>query len=182
MSQIASPSLSTGSSYTAMRARRARVASLLVARAPEAVAALDWPALDRAPDWLALDVDALAAFQRQVGAVLCARAMRLWIDGPRLAAARELLGTPFLAALLAEPDLAAVPMGLVPVPRIDAAAQVGPALQAAGGSVLLAAMPHGPLRTAAGAALAPVVASSMAHELAESIVAQAKALAAKVAS
>lgn len=160
-----------------LRARRARLAHSLVARAPEAVADLDWDALDRAPDWLALDDVALAAVQCQVGAMLCARSLRLWIDGPRLAAARDLLGEPFLAALLAQPDTASIPLGLVNVPRIDSAAQVGPALQSAGASVLLAALPHGPLRQAAAVAFAPTGASAMSHELAASVVERAVALA-----
>lgn len=163
--------------YTAVRARRARIASLLVARAHEAVAALDWEALDRAPDWLALGDVELAALQRRIGAVLYARAIRLWIDGPRLAAARDLLGAKFLAALLGQPDAASIPLGLVGAPGIASAAEVASALQSAGASVLLAAMPHGALRNAAAEVLAPVTASAMSHELAESLIAQAAALA-----
>lgn len=159
-----------------VRRHRAAVARRLIGRAPDAVAGLDWDACDRAPAWLALDDDDLASFQCRVGAVLCARALRLWIDGPRLAAARAILGDGFLAQLLAQPDSASIPLGLVGAPRIDHAAQVGPALQAAGASVLLASLAHGPLRQAVGVMLAPAAPSTMTHELADTLVARAQAL------
>lgn len=159
-----------------VRRHRAAVARRLIERAPDAVTALDWEACERAPAWLALDDDALASFQCRVGAVLCARALRLWIDGPRLAAARTILGETFLAQLLAQPDSASIPLGLIGAPRIDSAAQVGPALQAAGASVLLASLAHGPLRQAVGVMLAPAAPSTMTHELADTLVARAHAL------
>lgn len=165
------------SSAVQTRRHRAAVARRLVERAPDAVAALDWEACERAPAWLALGADELTTFQCRVGAVLCARALRLWIDGPRLAAARALLGESFLAQLLAQPDSASIPLGLIGAPRIDSAAQVGPALQAAGASVLLASLAHGPLRQAVGVMLAPAAPSTMTHELADTLVARAHALA-----
>ncbi len=159
-----------------MRAHRAAVARCLIERAPDAVAALDWEACERAPAWLALGDDELATFQCRVGAVLCARALRLWIDGPRLAAARAILGERFLAQLLAQPDSVSIPLGLIGAPRIDSAAQVAPALQSAGASVLLASLAHGPLRQAVGVMLAPAAPSTMTHELADTLVARAHAL------
>lgn len=159
-----------------LRRHRAAVARRLIERAPDAVAALDWDACDRAPAWLALDDAGLTTFQCRVGAVLCARALRLWIDGPRLAAARAILGDDFLAQVLAQPDSASIPLGLVGAPRIDSATQVGPALQSAGASVLLASLAHGPLRQAVGVMLAPAAPSTMTHELADTLVARAHAL------
>ena len=162
----------------ARRRRRAGVAQCLMAAAPEAVAALDWEMLDRAPAWLALPPDALERFQCQVGAVLGASALRLWIDGPRLAAARAALGEPFLQALLAQPALTSMPLDLSARPCIETAAQVGERLRIAGASVLLAALAHGPLRRAVGAALAPAEASPLAPEIARSLIVRAQTLAA----
>src|SRR5207244_226909 len=70
------------------RARRAMIAHRLMAKAADAAAVLDWETLDRAPGWLGLPEGALALCARRIGAVLCAPALRLWIDGPRIAAAR----------------------------------------------------------------------------------------------
>lgn len=176
------PAVAPAAAAAERRAHRARVARRLVRCAPAAVAALDWDALERAPDWLALSDVELATLQARIGAVLCAGVLRLWIDGARLAAAREVLGEAYLAALLAEPEAAAIATGLVALPRIDSAAAVGPALQAAGSSVLLAALPHGPLRQAVGAVFTAAVASPMTHELAASLVARAYALAHRAAS
>ncbi|HJV95523.1 MAG TPA: hypothetical protein VJ608_05770 [Albitalea sp.] len=160
------------------RRRRATLAQRLIAMAPDAVGALDWDALARAPDWLALPDDALLALQRQVGALLCAAEMRLWIDGARLAAARAALGEPYLRALLAQPAMPSTPLDAAACPRIALPGQVGALLQLAGGSVLLASLTHGPLRRAASAALAPAVASTIARELARSLIARAQSLAA----
>jgi hypothetical protein len=160
------------------RRQRAAIAQRLVPKAPEAMAALDWDTLARAPAWLALPPAALASFECQVGAVLCARALQLWIDGARLAAARAALGEGFLAALLALPEEASISPALVACPQIDVAAHVVPLLQASGSSVLLASLPHGALRHAACAALAPAQPSTMAPELAQTLVARAQALAA----
>jgi hypothetical protein len=157
------------------RRRRATVAQRLIDLAPAAAAALDWDALDQAPDWLGLPDAAFVILQSRVGALLYAPALRLWIDGPRLAAARVLLGAAVLDDLLAQPE-SAMPRGLANVPRIDAAAQVGPLLKAAGTAVLLAALPAGTLREAVCQALAPVLPSPMSHELAETLISRARAL------
>jgi hypothetical protein len=169
--------MNTAEANTATSARRRHRAA--VARrvaGHEAAAALEWDALDRAPGWLALPDPEFATFQRRVGAVLQGRALRLWIDGPRIAAARAALGAPFLAKLLAQPDSVSIPVGLVSVPPIDRAEQVAPMLHAAGAAVLLASLPHGPLRRAAAEALAPATASPMAHELAAALVERARML------
>ena len=168
--------------HALQRRRRAALARRLVASAPDVVAALDWDALDRAPDWLALPDDDLLALQRQVGALLCVAEMRLWIDGARLAAARATLGEPYLRALLAQPATPATPLDSAVGPRIELPGQVGALLQLAGASVLLASLTHGPLRRAASAALAPAVASTLARELARSLVARAQSLAATAAA
>ncbi len=157
-----------------MRRHRAAVARRLAGQ--PAAAALDWDGLGRAPGWLALAEDEFTGFQRRVGAVFQARAIRLWIDGPRIAAARSALGERFLARLLALPDAVSIPMELVNQPRPESAAQVGPLLQACGASVLLASLPHGTLRRAAAALLAPAAPSAMAPELAATLVERAGAL------
>ena len=158
------------------RLRRAAVAERLLAGSPQAVAALDWDALDRAPAWLALADAAFATFQCRVGALLCGHALRLWIDRARLAAAQAALGAPFLRALLAERGSASIPTGLFACPEIDSPAEVEPALRLAGASVLLATLRGGVLREAVGVLLAPAMASRMAPELALALVARAESL------
>lgn len=160
------------------RRRRAAVAARLVAGDAEAVSAIDWDELDRAPAWLALAAPKLATLQRQVGALLYAAQMRLWIDGPRLGAARAAVGDDFLHALQAQHDLQAFPPDAGTLPRIDAAEKVATRLQVAGASVLLASLSPGPLRDALGTAMAPTAAAPMAAGMAQSLVARAQALAA----
>jgi hypothetical protein len=164
------------------RQRRAATAQRLLSGAPDAVAALDWDSLDSGPAWLALPEAALATFQRRVGAVLCAPTLRLWIDGPRLGAARVALGESFLQALLARRDWPALPRDVVAQPRIDVAEQVGVLLQVAGAAVLLASLSQGPLRRVVSAAMTPRVASAaMAPDVAQTVVALTQTLVAKVA-
>lgn len=163
---------------SALRLHRAAVAQRLLASAPQAAAPLDWDALGRAPAWLALPESAFATFQCRVGAVLHGRALRLWIDRARLTAAQAALGAPFLRQLLAEPESASIPIGLVAGAEIESPAQVEPVLRQAGAAVLLACLPDGLLRDALGAALVPVTASPMAAELALTLVARTEALAA----
>lgn len=145
----------------------------------EATAALDWDLLDAAPEWLAWPEADAAAFQRRVGALACAASIRLWIDAARLAALRSAIGDAYLQALLTAPAAPALPNDGLGGPRIDSAAQVAPMLRAAGISVLLAAVPIGPLRSAVAAVMAPAIPSPMALPLAESLVAQSLALAAR---
>jgi hypothetical protein len=99
--------------------------------------------------------------------------MRLWIDGPRLAATRVLLGEAVLDDLMSHPE-SAMPFGLTQCVRIESATQVGPALRASGVSVLLAALPRGPLRDALCHCLAPVEPSRMTPELAETLILRAR--------
>lgn len=162
----------------AARLHRAAVARRLLASAPQAAASLDWDALGRAPAWLALSETEFGTFQCRVGAVLHGRALRLWIDRGRLAAAQAALGAPFLRQLLAEPASASIPLGLAACAEIESPAQVAPLLREAGAAVLLAALPEAALRDALGAALAPVTASPMATELALTLVARAETLSA----
>jgi hypothetical protein len=119
------------------RARRAALAMLAIEHAPALAPTLDWDTLDAAPAWLAQPTASFDELARRAGAVLCAPAMRLWIDSARLAAARAAVGDVFLRALLARPDVPALPRG----PRIDTAADVAAALPSAGAAVLLAALP-----------------------------------------
>ncbi|MEO7244759.1 MAG: hypothetical protein ABIX12_06395 [Rubrivivax sp.] len=162
-------------SPAARRAHRAALARRLVSCAPEACAALDWDALGRAPDWLALTESERDGLQSRIGALLYARAVRLWIDGPRLDAARTVLGDTFLETLLTQPDEQSIPTALADVPPIATAAHVAPTWQTVGASVLLASLAPGPLRQAAKALLGPVAPSAMAHEFAVSLVARAVA-------
>jgi hypothetical protein len=164
------------------RRRRAAVARRLLTRehgAGSDLAAVDWDSLLAAPDWLALPEPQLVGLQCRVGALLCAPTIRLWIDGQRLAAARAVLGAPFLQALLALPAAQVLPRNVAASPRIDSAEQVGTQLRAAGAGVLLAALPSGPLRHSVEAAWAPCTASAMAGVLAQSLLARAQALVAQ---
>jgi hypothetical protein len=160
---------------TSRRRLRATVARKLLAAAPDAAAALDWDALDAAPSWLALPDTELMVLARQVGAVLCASTMRLWIDGARLGAARAAVGAPFLHALLALPEAELLPRNVAPCPHIDAAEQVAPQLRGSGLAVLLASLATGSLRRTASAAFG-TAASSMAPVLAQSLVTRAQKL------
>jgi hypothetical protein len=160
-------------SPAALRERRAAVAQRLLDLAPAAVDAIDWDTLDRAPDWLALPDASFLILQARLGALLHLPAMRLWIDGPRLAATRVLLGEAVLDDLMSHPE-SAMPFGLTQCVRIESATQVGPALRASGVSVLLAALPRGPLRDALCRGLAPVEPSRMTPELAETLILRAR--------
>jgi hypothetical protein len=160
-------------SPAALRERRAAIAQRLLDLAPAAVEAIDWDTLDRAPDWLALPDASFLILQARLGALLHLPAMRLWIDGPRLAATRVLLGEAVLDDLMSHPE-SAMPFGLTPCARIESATQVGPALRATGVSVLLAALPRGPLRDALCRGLAPVEPSRMTPELAETLIVRAR--------
>jgi hypothetical protein len=157
------------------RRRRAAVARRLLAVAPEAAAALDWDTLDAAPGWIALSDTELAVLARQVGALLCAASIRLWIDGARIAAARAAVGAPFLQALLALPEAQVLPLNVAPCPRIDNAEQVAPMLRTSGLGVLLASLSNGTLRRAAVAVLGTTP-STMAPALAESLVTRVRTL------
>jgi hypothetical protein len=156
-----------------LRDRRAAIARRLLDLAPGAVDAIDWDTLDRAPDWLALPDASFLILQARLGALLHLPAMRLWIDGPRLAATRVLLGEAVLDDLMSHPE-SAMPFGLTPCARIESATQVGPALRASGVSVLLAALPRGALRDALCRGLAPVEPSRMTPELAETLIVRAR--------
>ncbi|HEU5296752.1 MAG TPA: hypothetical protein VFU71_18365 [Burkholderiaceae bacterium] len=164
------------------RRRRAAVAEQLIARAPHAVDTLDWDALNGAPEWMGWGPEPLDALQLQVGALMLAPELRLWIDAPRLAAAMRALGAPMLRALLALPDSEVLPRDVAPAPHIERAEQVAPALRACGAAVLLAALAAGELRQAATLLLTPARPSSMASALARSLVARATHLAAQLAA
>jgi len=161
------------------RRRRAAVASRLLGSGADAISAIDWEMLDGAPAWLGLPDARLATLQRQIGALLYAAEIRLWIDGARLSAARAALGEAFMQALLAQRDPHAFPAETGTRPRIEKVEHVATHLQVAGASVLLASMPQGPLRRAVSAAMAPTVALPLACEVAQSLVARAQSLAAQ---
>jgi hypothetical protein len=134
--------------------RRGAVAARLLDAAPDAAAALDWDALDRAPAWLAVSDAELALEQRRIGVVLNKVAIRLWIDRRRLAAARSAVGEAFLRAALADgtaPD-AARDRG-IEVSSIAGDGDVGEWLRQAGAAVQVAAMSDSELRHAVAIAL-----------------------------
>jgi hypothetical protein len=159
------------------RRRRATIAARVLASGADAISAIDWDMLDKAPAWLALADAKLATLQRQIGALLYASEIRLWIDGGRLAAARATLGEPFMQALLAQRDLQAFPQDAGARPRIDSAEKVATHLQVVGAAVLLASMPQGALRRVVTVAMAPTAPAPIALELAQALVARAQALA-----
>lgn len=147
------------------RARRAAKARRLMSRADAEAERIAWHELEAAPDWLALDDEDLLLHARRVGAVLCAPALRLWIDAARIAAARLAVGDLYWHVLLAQPDPATPGAGVVPA--LDAADTVAPMLAKCGLSALLATLPEGAVRHAAMAALArgplPVVSADLAR-------------------
>jgi hypothetical protein len=161
------------------RRRRAVVAARLLASGADAISAIDWDMLDKAPAWLALPEADLATLQRQVGALAYASEMRLWIDGARLGAARAALSEAFMQALLGQRDLVAFPPDALALPRIDHASKVPTNLQIVGAAVLLASMPQGSMRRVVTAAMAPTAPAPMATEIAQSLVNRAQALAAQ---
>jgi hypothetical protein len=156
------------------RQHRAAVARRVVEKAPAVAAELDWGLLAVAPAWLALSEADLGVFARRVGAVLCAPAVRLWIDGPRIAAVRSAVGGDFLQALLAETDVPAIEAG--GQPRLDSAERVPTLLQATGSGVLLAALPHGALRRAASDVLGPAVDLAIPADVARSLIERTRSL------
>ncbi|HEX6362721.1 MAG TPA: hypothetical protein VFZ93_07190 [Albitalea sp.] len=155
------------------RRRRAAAAAVLLARSPAAAMTLDWDTLDAAPAWLGRPAGELDALACRVGAVLCAPAIRLWIDAARLGAARAAVGDGFLRALLAQPDLPHAPAA----PRIPSATQVAPSLQAWGAAVLLATLVPA-LRGAVSAALPHPAPLAIDAEAAQALVDRTLALAA----
>jgi hypothetical protein len=161
------------------RRRRAAVARRLLASGADAISAIDWDTLETAPEWLALPDAKLATLQRQIGALLYAAEMRLWIDGARLGAARTTLGDSFMQALLAQRDLATFPADTVTRPRIDSAEKVPTHLQVVGAAILLASLAQGALRRAVTSIMAPTAAAQMAPEMAQSLMARAQTLAAQ---
>ena len=181
MSISGSPS-ATLARASVRRRHRAAVAEQLMARAPQMVEALDWTGLDAAPEWLGWTPERLDALQLQVGGLLLAPELRLWIDAPRLAAAARALGALTLHALLALRNGEVLPRDVATTPQIERAEQVAPALRAAGASVLLATLPSGELRQAAALLLTPVRPSPMAGALARSLVTHALQLAQTAAS
>ncbi|HEX6018727.1 MAG TPA: hypothetical protein VFZ28_11555 [Burkholderiaceae bacterium] len=163
------------------RRQRAALARQLIERAPHALDSVDWDTLDDAPEWMAWDAARLDALQQQVGALMLAPELRLWIDAARIAAATRALGAPLLHGLMALPDAEMLPRDVAPAPRIERADQVAPSLCTCGAGVLLAALPSGSLRQAAALLLTPTQPSPMAGALARSLVARAMQLAARLA-
>jgi hypothetical protein len=163
--------------FVAMRAHRAEVAQRLLGSAPEAVAAIDWDALERAPGWLALPAAALETLQRRLGAMWCAPALRLWIDRTRLEAARRAVGASFLDAVLAN-DNAGAALAHRTVLELEyvPARELGTLLQSIGAAVLAASLRDGALHDLAPAVLGQPAAIDIAPATAAALVERAQAL------
>lgn len=160
------------------RRQRAAVATNVITIAPDTAAVVEWSDLDAAPAWLGLPSDDLFRLQRQIGALLYASQIQLWIDNARLAAARTAVGEAFLQALLQQRDLDTFARTPLKLAQIDTADQVRAMLQAAGAIVTLATLPAGTLRRALAPKLDPgSTASSLSAELAQSLAARALAIA-----
>ena len=160
------------------RLHRAAIARRVRAGAPDQAHSLDWEALDQAPSWLALPDEELAHLQRAVGAVVHDAELRLWIDGSSIAAARSAVGQQVWQGLM---DPRSRPAGGVGLSAIGSRLNADPntvseSLARVGTSVLLAALPHGPLRTIALELFAPIAAAEIVEPLAQSILAKAQAL------
>jgi len=159
-----------------LRHRRAAIAERLLTKAPHLAPAIDWDTLDQAPSWLSLPAPALAALERRLGVLLCAPALRMWIDRPRLAAVQTAVGAPFLQAVLTQPDGPALRPAVAMQLQLAAAGQVGALLQASGVAVLLASLPSGALKRAAATALAPAAALDVAPQAALELLAREQGL------
>jgi hypothetical protein len=160
------------------RQQRAAVARRIGAGAPGQAGSLDWDTLGQAPAWLALPDAELSAFQRAVGAVVHAAELRLWIDGASIAAVRSALGEPVWHRLLNAPSGPTAGIGMSAIgSRLDPDPNcIGENLARVGTSVLLAALPPGPLQDVARALFAPIPPAEIIAALAESTVARARAL------
>lgn len=161
------------------RERRGHIAARLTREAPVASACLPWSSLEAAPDWLCWPDDRLQLWQRRVGAVFCAPALRRWIDTPRVQALRAALGDPFYRALLRVDDPlggATLPAGLPDWPLDAAARDIAPTLRGCGAAVLVGTLPHGGLRHAVSQALAPLAELMMPAAHAQALVARAASL------
>jgi hypothetical protein len=148
------------------RRRRAAIAEHLLAAAPDLAADIEWDVLDRAPAWLALDATASDRLQCRAGALLCSAELRLWIDRPRVAAARAAVGERFWRALLAAP----APLPASPQ-RVGDDTPVPQRLQALGAAVLLATLDAPVLRRAAAPLLAPPALLDLHPEAARQVLA-----------
>jgi hypothetical protein len=161
----------------AVRRRRAVIARRLQAGAPAIAVRLDWKALDAAPGWLTLPAPDLMRFARRIGAVRGIPSIRLWIDAPRVGAAKEAIGARFLQSLLALPESRMpLPQDMAQEPEMDTADQVSPVLQATGLAVLLASLPAGDLRDTGAAIWAPARPADMPTPVAQMLVSRVRAL------
>ncbi|WP_157265955.1 hypothetical protein [Azohydromonas aeria] len=156
------------------RRRRAAIAEQLLAASPALAGDIEWDALDAAPPWLALDAAASDRLQCRAGALLCGAELRLWIDRPRVAAARAAVGETWWKALLAQP-VPALPPGVAPQ-RVGDGAPVVERLQALGAAVLLSALEPLPLRRAAAPLLAVPAPLDFTAEAARQLIAAAESL------
>ena len=114
---------------------------------------LDWQALSQCPDWLGLPDPVFASLQRRLGAIVYAAQIRLWIDQPRLRAARQAVGAPWLHRLCSQRAIVPLPMEGFELEPIEKADQVVGALSRAGVALLAANIAPGALHDTFVAAL-----------------------------
>jgi len=152
------------------RQQRAQLARRVLAHAAHVATALDWDTLDDGPAWLSLPEPALGELQCRLGALLCAPALRLWIDRPRVDAARAAVGTAVWQAVLARSgatDEACSPCNALALALARAsAAHVEALLRGAGAAVLLGSMESNVLAPVAQALVAPVTGFAVEPQLA----------------
>ena len=159
------------------RRRRATIAARVLASGADAISAIDWEMLDKAPAWLALPDAKLATLQRQIGALLyasrsgCGSTVPAW---PRRAARSA---TPSCRRCSRNATCRHSRSDASARPRIDSAEKVATHLQVVGAAILLASMPQGALRRVVTVAMAPTAPAPIATELAHALVARAQTLA-----
>lgn len=147
------PAVTSSAEAARRRARRAAIATRLLAGGSPALARVDWAALDQAPDWLALPADELDRLQARLGVMVRIAEVRLWIDRARLEAVRVAVGEGWLRQMLCDPMAAANGLSARDADPIESAAMVVPRLCVGGAAVLAAGLSGDALRQAALAAL-----------------------------
>jgi len=140
-------------SQSEQRRLMAASASRMLDAGDELCLHLDWYTLSQCPDWLGLPDPVFASLQRRLGAIVYAAQIRLWIDQPRLSAARQAVGAPWLHRLCSQRAILPLPMEGFESESIDKPEQVVGALSRAGAALLAANIAPGALHDAFVAAL-----------------------------
>jgi len=156
------------------RCRLAAIAARLITGKGADLEPLTWRELIDAPAWLALPDDEFALLQRRLGALFHAKAISLWMDRPRLAAAQQSVGESWLRDLCAQRPVMPLPVQQIePIDNIDAK-DVATRLSATGATLLVASIPPGPMRDAVTTALGISQPAAVNEEVARSFIARLK--------